>query len=788
MPRRGGPTLGRALSSSLWWASLLLLDMGCIAAPDWDIWRVITQPTAPDASHCEPITIPLCKTDQIPYNTTTTMPHSLRRHDTQEEAGMEVHQFFPLVEIQCSPDLNLFLCSVYVPPCPVTPGNIVPPCRSLCLSAKAGCDTLMSIYGFQWPQFLSCDKFPDGSEDMCIGNGSSTAEPQDSLLTSNDTDVTGSSTQSQQNHTVIHNENKQRERESVNQTQQDQCENIRLPLCSDLPYTSTRLPNLLHHRTQEEATSMMHLLRVAIMTQCSPDLRLLVCAIIVPPCTHQQEERLPCRELCFSVNSGCAELMQMFGIQWPSTLDCNMLPSGHHERCIGANITDFSVVTEATANPEQFVIYEGESISTTELQPVPNKCERITIPTCQDLQYNDTIMPNAFNHSSQEEAQLELDQFLPLIESKCSTNLQLFLCRLFVPVCTPMETSLLPCRNLCLSVEAECGSAFYAHGSAQPVKCEDLDDELCLGSFESLAGELVPSTPMSVSPRSTTPLVIHQHVPEGGRCEYTTSNFCVDLYNTTIVPNLLEHISQEDAALEMHSFMPLTQIKCSSDILAFLCSVYIPPCTSLEQPVPPCRSFCYSAMDGCIDALNSFGFQWPEFLNCDRFPIDDGNEVCIDASLLQQSLNSDLDAVDDSTPLTTEQNTTPPPTVNTGLQISSKRCEDITAFHCLDIPYNSTLMPNLLNHMTQDVANMQLSRFYPLVKAQCSPNLQLFLCMVYIPVCTIIEKPIPPCRDLCLSARMGCEGLMIKFGFQWPADLACDHFPEDPSVELCVSY
>ncbi|VDM11553.1 unnamed protein product [Wuchereria bancrofti] len=44
---------------------------------------------------CETITIPLCK--GIGYNM-TRYPNSYG-HEKQEEAGLEVHQFYPLVEV-----------------------------------------------------------------------------------------------------------------------------------------------------------------------------------------------------------------------------------------------------------------------------------------------------------------------------------------------------------------------------------------------------------------------------------------------------------------------------------------------------------------------------------------------------------------------------------------------------------------------------------------------------------------------------------------------------------------
>jgi len=54
---------------------------------------------------------------------------------------------------------------------------------------------------------------------------------------------------------------------------------------------------------------------------------------------------------------------------------------------------------------------------------------------------------------------------------------------------------------------------------------------------------------------------------------------------------------------------------------------------------------------------------------------------------------------------------------------------------------------------------------------------------MYVPVCTVLEEAIPPCRSLCMEARNGCEVLMNRFGFQWPENLECSRFPESG---LCV--
>ncbi|KAK6014966.1 fz domain protein, partial [Ostertagia ostertagi] len=73
---------------------------------------------------CQPITIPLCK--GIGYNM-TSFPNSYG-HEKQEEAGLEVHQFFPLVEYGCYQHLKFFLCTLYTPICQENYDRPILPC------------------------------------------------------------------------------------------------------------------------------------------------------------------------------------------------------------------------------------------------------------------------------------------------------------------------------------------------------------------------------------------------------------------------------------------------------------------------------------------------------------------------------------------------------------------------------------------------------------------------------------------------------------------------------------
>ncbi|XP_018124644.1 frizzled-1-like [Xenopus laevis] len=119
-------------------------------------------------------------------------------------------------------------------------------------------------------------------------------------------------------------------------------------------------------------------------------------------------------------------------------------------------------------------------------------------------------------------------------------------------------------------------------------------------------------------------------IPDHGYCQPISIPLCTDIaYNQTIMPNLLGHTNQEDAGLEVHQFYPLVKVQCSPELKFFLCSIYAPVCTVLEQALPPCRSLCDRARQGCEALMNKFGFQWPESLRCEKFPINGAGELCV---------------------------------------------------------------------------------------------------------------------------------------------------------------
>lgn len=114
---------------------------------------------------CEAIEIPRCRA--MPYNM-TQMPN-LMHHNTQENARLVFEKFEILIDQHCSDVLLFLLCSIYVPICAVSlQPDAIPPCRSVCEKARAGCEPLMNAYKVPWPESLDCSKLPSYERGVCV--------------------------------------------------------------------------------------------------------------------------------------------------------------------------------------------------------------------------------------------------------------------------------------------------------------------------------------------------------------------------------------------------------------------------------------------------------------------------------------------------------------------------------------------------------------------------------------------------------------------------------------------
>ena len=103
-------------------------------------------------------------------------------------------------------------------------------------------------------------------------------------------------------------------------------------------------------------------------------------------------------------------------------------------------------------------------------------------------------------------------------------------------------------------------------------------------------------------------------------------------------------------------------------------------------------------------------------------------------------------------------------------------CVAIQTPLCANLGYKYTRFPNILNHKSHNEAVRELSQFFPYLLFNCSSDLATFLCLVYLPPCTLIGAPIPPCRSLCEKVRNACQHLMKEFNQPWKEELKCENF------------
>jgi frizzled protein 5/8 len=132
---------------------------------------------------CQKITVPMCQ--HMEYNL-TSMPNQFN-HETQQEAAMEAHQFWALVEINCSKDLRFFLCSMYTPVCVPNYPKPIRACKSVCIRARIGCERYMKKFDFDWPEHMNCDLFPEygSGKEVCMDPMDASSERKSTQLNIN---------------------------------------------------------------------------------------------------------------------------------------------------------------------------------------------------------------------------------------------------------------------------------------------------------------------------------------------------------------------------------------------------------------------------------------------------------------------------------------------------------------------------------------------------------------------------------------------------------------------------
>ena len=124
------------------------------------------------------------------------------------------------------------------------------------------------------------------------------------------------------------------------------------------------------------------------------------------------------------------------------------------------------------------------------------RCLSITRSFCKDIGFEKMRTPNYLKHDTADEIYNELNQWTPLVLSKCHHRLKLFLCSLYTPVC--LDHKIMPCQSLCSDVRKSCEPLMTRRNYTWPqaFECSQFpaDNNLCINAAQ------VPTKPATRQP------------------------------------------------------------------------------------------------------------------------------------------------------------------------------------------------------------------------------------------------------------------------------------------------
>ena len=105
------------------------------------------------------------------------------------------------------------------------------------------------------------------------------------------------------------------------------CEVLTIPMCKNLGYNTTLMPNKLNDTTQKDAALAIDKYSPFVKAGCSPMLQLFLCSMYAPACVNGKELP-PCRSVCENATARCLVLMKDFGVKLPEKMEsCDLWPS-----------------------------------------------------------------------------------------------------------------------------------------------------------------------------------------------------------------------------------------------------------------------------------------------------------------------------------------------------------------------------------------------------------------------------------------------------------------------------
>lgn len=92
----------------------------------------------------------------------------------------------------------------------------------------------------------------------------------------------------------------------TDQANNGKCEEITVPMCRNMEYNMTSMPNQFNHETQAEAAMEAHQFWALVEINCAKELRFFLCSLYTPICLPNYPKPIrACRSVCLRARLGC---------------------------------------------------------------------------------------------------------------------------------------------------------------------------------------------------------------------------------------------------------------------------------------------------------------------------------------------------------------------------------------------------------------------------------------------------------------------------------------------------
>lgn len=567
--------------------------------------------------------------------------------------------FSSVIASQCSNDLQKFLCFTQFPPC--NPNVTALPCQSLCDKIDKNC----------WKEFKKanipipdCDFiFPDedGNNSLCEVTKWPAPWPKEFRPAPPPLGT---------------------------------CESIKVDSCANAGYNLTaRFGATFQNRKGELLKELLPPLK-----SCSLHSSLILCSLYLPKCIEGYgRPMLPCRQVCFDFAKRCEKELQLVSVGGMTTALCDLLPvyDGTPDKCIMPPGFDPKIQSSQR-----------------------NVCYKVTSSKCSaDIHYDKTFVPLEDQRTS------EFTLLQPIIDSKCSPDIERYLCFTRLPPCTA-DTSVvhLPCQELCERIDRDCGSTFKKN-RFPPLHCDYLFPQ---GDSASGLCNLTqwpapwpwkipePQPPTSAGPAQCVPLTAKACKQAGYSM---TANF----------PEIHGKSYQQVHSASLENFLALLR-SCSKYSEAVLCSLTMPKCVEgVNRPILPCRSVCLEFVGKCQTFLSLASHAGLFRAMCDLLPEQD------------------------SYPTTCFMPKDFKPSSVPSVAKRSGSCSKIVRpkFCTADLHYNQTFIG--------EDEQTSITILQKILDSKCSPEFEKYLCYTSVPPCKTNDLSVyVPCRDICEQVKRDC--------------------------------